>query len=281
MFILSLLLVFGSGLTHAVWNLFAKKSNNKSVFLWSILALTSLVLLPPFLKEIWSTALPLKGYLFIVLSLLLQGCYALLLSRTYDYGDLSQVYPIMRGTGTLLIPVFGVVIFGESLSVWGWSGIAFIVVGLFSLSGGSLRMRSVAGKPVLLALGVGLCTTCYVLVDKLNLQYLSPLALLEISNIGFMSALTPAVIASKQLKKEWKQHWKVILLGSVLSPGSYLLFLFAMMYAPIAHISPVREIGTVFATLLGIIVLKEKQGLRRIVSSVLIVLGIISIGLYG
>ncbi|MCD9023959.1 DMT family transporter [Cohnella silvisoli] len=283
MFLFSVLLVIGSGLTHAVWNLFAKKSNNKSVFLWSMLALTSLILLPSFLSEMFTAALPLKAYVLIVLSLLLQGCYAVLLTKTYDNGELSQVYPIMRGTGTLLIPVIGVVFLGESLSAWGWAGLACIISGFFILSGWSFRMRArkFAFKPVMLAMGVGLCTTCYVWVDKINLQYLSPLSLLEIANIGFMLALTPAVLGTKQLKEEWANNWKQILLGSVLNPGSYLLFLFAMLHAPIAHISPIREIGTVFATLLGVLILKERQGFQRIMASVLIVIGIIAISAAG
>lgn len=38
-----------------------------------------------------------------------------------------------------------------------------------------------------------------------------------------------------------------------------------------------REIGTVFATFLGIVVLKEKQGTLRILCSVVILIGILTI----
>lgn len=54
-----------------------------------------------------------------------------------------------------------------------------------------------------------------------------------------------------------------------------------MKYAPVAHISPIREIGTVFATILGIVVLKEKQGKKRITCSILITIGILFIGFFG
>jgi uncharacterized membrane protein len=67
----------------------------------------------------------------------------------------------------------------------------------------------------------------------------------------------------------------------VLNPGSYLLFLFALQQAPVAHISPLREIGTIFATFLGILLLKEQQGLRRIACSVVIFCGILLIGVWG
>ncbi|MNG07798.1 EamA-like transporter family protein [compost metagenome] len=132
-----------------------------------------------------------------------------------------------------------------------------------------------------MALSVGLCTTCYVLVDKLNLANISAISLLEVTNIGFVAGLTPIVIASKQLRLEWKLNFKIILLGAILNPASYLLFLFAMKYAPVAQISPLREIGTVFATILGIVVLKEKQGTLRILCSILILIGILMIRLWG
>jgi uncharacterized membrane protein len=44
---------------------------------------------------------------------------------------------------------------------------------------------------------------------------------------------------------------------------------------PVAQIAPMREIGIVFGTLLGIFLLREAQGVRRIGASAMIVLGII------
>jgi uncharacterized membrane protein len=132
-----------------------------------------------------------------------------------------------------------------------------------------------------MALLVGLCTTCYVFVDKLNLRHISPLALLEVTNIGFVAGLTPAVLSARKLREEWQSNKSTILLGSLLNPGSYLLFLFALQQAPLAHISPLREVGTIFATFLGILLLKEQQGLRRTVCSVVVFCGILLIGVWG
>jgi uncharacterized membrane protein len=283
----SILLVVASGLAHAIWSLFTKSSLNKGVFLWSIIMVTTVLLLPYLIKELWFTPLTLSAYGLLLLSAALQAVYALLLSRTYNMGDLSQIYPIMRGTNTLFIPIVGVLFLHESLSPLGWTGLLCMVLGFLLLSGiftsarssGQTSVKSVT--PFLMALSVGLCTTCYVLVDKLNLAHISPIALLEVTNIGFVAGLTPLVIASKQLRREWKINFKTIALGAILNPASYLLFLFAMKYAPVAHISPLREIGTVFATILGIVILKEKQGTLRILCSILILIGILVISFWG
>jgi uncharacterized membrane protein len=248
--------------------------------------LATIVLFPSLLYELWLHPLSLQAYGLLLLSACLQAVYALLLSRTYNMGDLSQVYPIMRGTSTLLIPIIGVLVLRESLSIFGWIGLLCMLCGFVWLSGIFSRKQTRleapgSFKPFLMALCVGLCTTCYVFVDKLNLQNISAISLLEVTNIGFVAGLTPIVIASKQLRTEWKRNAKIILLGAILNPGSYLLFLFAMKHAPVAHISPVREIGTVFATFLGIVVLKETQGLKRIACSIMITIGILLIGLFG
>ncbi|NUU63732.1 DMT family transporter [Paenibacillus agri] len=285
--LLPILLVIASGMAHAVWSLFTKKSRSKSVFLWSIMMISTLLLLPVLIIELWRSPLSVSAYGLLLLSVVLQGLYAWLLSRTYELGDLSQIYPIMRGTSTLLVPVIGIVALGESLTPVGWAGILCMLAGFIILgSSGGVRNHPSAtaltqAKPILMALSVGLCTTCYVFVDKLNLQHLSPLALLEVTNIGFVLGLTPAVLSSPRIREEWQANRNTLLLGAILNPGSYLLFLFAMQQAPIAHISPLREIGTVFAALLGIVLLKEQQGLKRISSSVVIFCGIVLLGVFG
>jgi uncharacterized membrane protein len=113
------------------------------------------------------------------------------------------------------------------------------------------------------------------------LQYVSPLTLSEVGNIGFLLAFLPQMLNRRQVREEWTANWKFILIAAILSPGSYLLFLFAMNMAPVSHLAPIREIGTVFAALLGVWLLKEKQGWRRIVTSAIIATGIITIGIAG
>lgn len=283
MIVVAVLLVICSGLTHAVWNLFAKKSEEKGLFLWAILIPSILILLPSTAIELIHADLSASAYVLVFLSLALQAAYGLLLTETYKHGDLSQVYPIMRGTSTLLIPTIGVIFLGESLSIWGWLGLICIIAGIFFMSGrtfGRNRGNS-QRKPLLLALSVGLCTTFYVLVDKLNLHNLSPFTLLEIANIGFVLGISKSVFAVPDFSKQLRQNWKGIAVGSILNPGSYLLFLYAMNISPISHISPVREVGIVFGTIFGVWLLKEKQGVQRIISSAVVALGIMLVAAFG
>ncbi|SEO33243.1 DMT family transporter [Paenibacillus sp. OV219] len=276
-------LVLCSGFAHAVWNLFTKRSLDKAAFLWAILVPSELILVPLLVHRLWVTPLPLLAYGLILLSMIIQGVYGKLLSLAYQVGDLSQLYPLMRGTATLLVPLIGIAFLGESLSGWGWLGLGSMIVSFVLLSGWSFKNRllSDSRKPLLLAFGVGLCTTAYVFIDKLILDYISPMELLSVGNLGCLLALTPHVLRTKQLKQEVVRNGKIITLGAILSPGSYLLFLYALNVAPMAHISPIREIGTVFATFLGVVVLRENQGTKRIVASITIASAILLIAILG
>ncbi|WP_197997844.1 DMT family transporter [Paenibacillus sp. CFBP 13594] len=284
--ILPIMLVLASGMAHAVWSMFTKRSLNKSVFLWSIMMIPTVILLPVLIMELAREPLSIAAYALLILSMGLQALYSWLLSQTYELGDLSQIYPIMRGTSTLLVPLIGVTFLGETLSLYGWIGIACMLGGFTVLSGVGSRdvttgSRRTGLKPVLMALCVGLCTTSYVFVDKLNLEHISPLSLLEVTNIGFVAGLTPALLASRQLRQEWKVNRSTIMLGALLNPGSYLLFLFALQQAPMARLGPLREVGTIFAAFLGILLLKEQQGKKRILCSIVIFVGILLIGMWG
>ena len=67
--------------------------------------------------------------------------YAYFLSKSLTYGYLSQVYPMMRGISTFLLPFFGVILLNERLSVWGWLGLGLIAIGFFLSSGIFMRKQ--------------------------------------------------------------------------------------------------------------------------------------------
>ncbi|NGP45174.1 EamA family transporter [Bacillaceae bacterium SIJ1] len=272
-------LVLVSGIMHAVWNMYTKSSRNKNMFLLLTHFFGFFIFLPFFIHDI-QEGIPLAGYGLMMLSCLFQMGYAFFLPRAYQRADMSQAYPVMRGLAALFVPVLGVALFGEHLSFIGWLGVSAVVVGLFAIGGiwNMPKGRIVTYWPLL---GVGLSITGYTLTDKMLLNYISPLSLLELANIGFIIMLGRNVSVLKDAKSEWKENWRKIILGTVLTPGSYLLFLFAMKLGPVSQLAPIREISTVVGSILGVWLLKEAEGLRRVAYSALITAGIIAIGVWG
>ncbi|ARU60170.1 hypothetical protein CBW65_03190 [Tumebacillus avium] len=277
--LLPIALVLLSGMFHSVWNLFTKLSLNKSVFLWWTQWVAILVYLPTVIYELQSHSIEPTGYLLLLGTMALHGLYVILLAKTYTIGDMSQVYPIMRGTSPLLVPLLGVLLLGESLTFYGWLGVALIVAGVLSLGG--WRIQAASKKPVYYALAVGIIITSYTVYDKITLAYVPPLTLNEATNVGNLIALSYIALRSGMIKQEWQANWKTILLGGVLAPGAYILFLFALWMAPVSQLAPMREIGTVFGTFLAIFLLREEQGPKRIAASILITAGVILLGIWG
>lgn len=284
MLILPVLLVLASGVSHAVWNMLTKQSENKQLFLWLIFVPSTLALLPSFIREVTQPGVPLAGYGLLLLSMVIQSGYAMFLSKSLTHGDMSQVYPMMRGLGSFLLPLASVLFLGESLSLPGWIGLLCIASG-FSLTSGIAFVRErirVPTRVILYTVGVGLCTMSYVLVDKINLLHFSPIALLEASNIGFMLGLMPFIrFRSIAWRRECRNNGRLLAIGSILSPGSYLLFLIAMSMSPLTYVAPLREIGTVVGTVAGIYWLREKRDPVRIVSAGIIFTGIVLVGMWG
>jgi drug/metabolite transporter (DMT)-like permease len=279
---IAFLLVVASGFLHSVWNLFAKRSLNKKVFLWFCQLFAFFAFLPWMAVEWDGNAMRGPALIALVASMCLHGLYMNLLAATYTVGDLSQVYPIMRGTSPLLVPLIGVTLLGEQLSVTGWAGVVSIVVGMALLSEIKLkRSETTSYKAPLLALAVGICIAGYIVVDKIAVGYVPPVIVSEASCLGGLIGLAWPTLRSGEMRRELNANWKYMLLGGIMLPGGYMLFLYALSLAPVAQLAPMREIGTVFGAIMGVFILREKQGARRILSSLMITAGVIVLGMWG
>ena len=283
---MAVMLVMSSGLLNAVWNLFAKQSRHKVVFLWSFQWIAFAAFMPWALFALQHHPVVLAGWLLLLVAASVHGAYVILLSLTYSAGDLSSVYPLMRGTSPLLVPILGILLLGEHLSSLGWLGVGAVVTGIMVLGGwlspARLSMtRSRVPKSTWLALTVGLLIVAYTTLDKVTLHYVPAVALNDGSNLTNLIALSWWALRSGAIKTEWSTNWKTIVATGILSPGGYLLFLLALRLAPVTQLAPMREMGIVFATLLGLVMLKEREGRKRMIAAGLITAGAILLGLWG
>ena len=115
MSLLALVLVLIGSLAHAGWNLLLKRSENKEVFVWSLLVAGSLLLAPLGAVLIWLYPITTPGYWLVLATIVVHVYYFVLLGRGYARGDLSLVYPIARGIGPMLVPVLAVLTLGSTL----------------------------------------------------------------------------------------------------------------------------------------------------------------------
>ena len=74
---------------------------------------------------------------------------------------------------------------------------------------------------------------------------------------------------------EWRRHRREILGVAVLSPLAYLLVLMTMVFTPVSHVAPLRELSILVGTVMGNRLLAEGEASCRLLASAVIVLEIV------
>ena len=283
-----------AGLFHALWNLLAKRvGGGGAPFVWLYTALSALLYAPVAAAALFilgETRMGALGLSFVVGTAVLHTGYFLCLQRGYAVGDLSVVYPLARGTGPLLASAAAVALFGERPGPVAVLGILLIGGGVFVLAwepGGAATDASPAQKRagrLGVAYGVltGVFIAGYTLWDK---QAVSGLALSPV--LYYWAALSvqalllaPVALRRKdEVRAAWRAYRPEVLGVSVLSPLSYLLVLTALVFAPVSHVAPAREVGILIGTAFGGGLLKEGGAQRRLLAAGAIVAGIVALAL--
>jgi drug/metabolite transporter (DMT)-like permease len=228
------------------------------------------------------------GLLFVLGTAVLHTGYFLSLQKGYAVGDLSLVYPLARGTGPLLASAAAIAIFGERPGPVAVLGILLIGGGVFALAWESAGATTGAcpaerrARRLGVAYGVlaGAFIAGYTLWDK---QAVSGLALSPV--LYYWAALSvqalllaPVALRRKdEVRAAWRTHRSEVLGVAVLSPLSYLLVLTALVFAPVSHVAPAREVGILIGTALGGGLLREGNAPRRLLAAGAIVTGIVAL----
>lgn len=276
----ALLLVIGAALMHAGWNALAKRGGDPLAFLWWAGALGTLLYLPGGLYLLWERGLRPAALPFVAATVLLHAVYFFSLGRAYRAGDLSTVYPIARGTGVAIVPVVALAVFDERLSPIGAAGIALVIAGIFSLHWRPRGAAALLAPGTGWALATGVAIAAYSLVDKAGVARLHPLPYIGLMELGACLVLLPAVRSRPgALRAEWRANWRTIAAAAVMSPGGYLLVLFAFQLSKAAYVVAGREISIVFSALIGSLWMGEGDLRRRLAAALVVAAGVACVAL--
>jgi drug/metabolite transporter (DMT)-like permease len=206
-------------------------------------------------------------------SAVFQIAYFLLIARTYQITDMSQAYPLMRGTAPIIVALVSVFQMGDVLSPIAWAGVIAICVGIVTMALGN-RVNN--RKGISLALLNALVIAGYTLIDGAGVRRSAAPAAYTLW-VFLLTGLPLALWAASARKSEFfpyvGRHWRLGLAGGVGTTASYGLALWAMTVAPVAVVAALRETSILFATLLAGLVLKERVGLRRVIAACIIACG--------
>lgn len=266
---------------HAGWNAVLKIKLEPFLAMTLINAASGLLALPVLLY----TGLPLPGsWGWAALSLTLHCCYYFALSAAYSRGDMSQVYPVARGSAPLLTATLAIGLFGEKISTTGMAGIALLGLGIVVMT---LRPRRGAGEAMdrgalFYALLTAVIICSYTLSDGSGARVSgNPLAFSALLLV--LNGIVPVALAYLWRGRDGLAPLRGFLLpglaGGAMSSISYAIAIWAMTVAPIALVAAVRETSVLFGAAIAVVLLKEPLRLTRIAAAMLIVLGLMLIRL--
>jgi drug/metabolite transporter (DMT)-like permease len=287
--------VLGSAVLHATWNALAKavKDHLVGFVALNVGAGAVCLLVVPFVAAPARRAWP-----YIALSVVIHVGYQALLLQSYRVGDLSQVYPVARGTAPLLVALLAVPLAHEQLGVIQLAGVVAIGSGLISLAhlhdwlrpgdarglrgrpGPARGLRGRPGPPPALAFAfaTGLLITAYSVVDGLGVRraestlgYAAWLVLIESLSIPLFALVRQRA----RVRQAWRSTWRLAGLGGVLSVTAYAIVLWAQTRGALAAVTALRETGVIVAAVIGTVVFHEHFGRRRLVAAVLVAAGVV------
>jgi len=192
------------------------------------------------------------------------------LLHSYKIGDLTQVYPIARGSAPLLVTLFSILVLQVELSQYELMAVIVIGVGILSL--GMVRKSDGQRNPAaaVSALITGCFIASYSLVDGTG-------ARLAGTSVGFYSWLSIAngivmsvyilAVRPRILTQLVTSHLRLFMVGGGASFTAYAIVTWAFTQAPIALVTALRETSIVFALLIGVFFLKERIDLVKVFST--------------
>lgn len=212
--------------------------------------------------------------------------YQFCLIRAFDRGDLSLVFPIMRGLAPLFTAVGGFVLLGERLGGWGWAGLVLATgaATAFAWPGrGGWRAhpdRTALGWAVATAIGIAL----YNVADAKGVRvapspwtYIVWLFLIDWIGVGVAALL----FRRDRLRDTLRSQWRTGVAAGALSVASFGSALYAFSLIEAAKVAALRETSVVWAALFGARFLGEGAGRRRIIAALVLVSGLILLQVAG
>lgn len=257
---------------HVGWNALIKGGHDKIVSMLAVVigqGLFGLLTLP------FAPMPAVASWPYIGAAVFLHIGYQFFLIAAYRVGDLTQVYPVARGVAPVLVTLASAIFLGVAFETMQILAVGLIVCGVISLGLVRQSSGSRTGSGLLLAVITGCFIAAYTLNDGLG-------ARLAGTSLGFYSWSAPinaalfwAVVALRQpaATRGAMRIWRTGLIGGGASYTAYALVIHAFLQAPIALVAALRETGIVFALLIGVIKLKERLSLGKVLATLLTLSG--------
>jgi drug/metabolite transporter (DMT)-like permease len=265
---IAVVLVLAAALLHASWNAVLKAGGDQgaSARLMIFVQMLCGVLLLPFAEMPAPASWP-----WLAVTATVHVVYWLALIDAYRHGDLSQVYPIARGSAPLLVTL-GAALLADERPDWP------MLLGIGLVCGGVLAMwraRGSGGRGIAMALLTAVTIATYSVADGIGVRLSgAPLGFIAWTFIGEgVLTLGAFALLRTRFRPLGARGRALAVAGGITSMVAYSIVIWAMSLAPIALVSALRESSVLFAVLLGWLFFGEPVGPRRIAACLAIAAG--------
>jgi drug/metabolite transporter (DMT)-like permease len=216
--------------------------------------------------------------------------YKILQAMAYTKGAYTVVYPVVRGTGPLFAVIGAYLLFGETFTLVQWLGVGVLLAGIFGLAVYNyvflVTARETLGIALLLALATGLFVALYTTYDAYGIRATAdPFTFL--AWFFMIDGMTMPIYAYWRWRRMGTDRPTVgpLMLrgffGGLVAFASFGSIMLATRLDKVGEAAVLRETSTVFAALIGWLVLKETVGPRRIALMALIAAGAVIVEMGG
>lgn len=200
----------------------------------------------------------------------IHAIYKVLQARAYSLGAYTVVYPVVRGTGPLFTFIAAGIVFGETYALGQWAGLALLSGGILGLAAWNLRHLSIGRETLGPALGFAVATgglvAAYTTYDAYGIRATADpftfLAWFFLIDGLFIPALTFRRWSALP-REEIGPLLRRGVLGAFVAYFSFGAIMLATRLDKVGEAATLRETSTVFAALIGWLVLGEKVGPAR------------------
>ena len=207
--------------------------------------------------------------------------YQICLVGALRRGELSLVFPVMRGAAPLLTAGTALIFLGETLSLLSWAGLVIATCAVIAFAQpppGTTIRRHPDGRALLWALATAVGVSLYNVADARGVR-LAPDPLTFIVWLFLVDwifiTVTAALLRGNLLAIAVAQRWRYGVAAGALSILSFGAALYAFSLMETAKVSALRETSVVFAAAMGSLFLGEGFGTRRIAAAAILAAGLV------
>lgn len=234
-----------------------------------------------------------REWLLVLGALPIHFTYKIGMALAYSRGAFTVVYPVVRGMGPVFTVIGAWIVFGETFNLIQWLGVLVLLAGIFGLAAYNLLTievdRDTLVPALWLAVGTGGLVAVYTTYDAFAIRgtpdpftFLAWFFVIASVDMPVVAALRWRRLARADIPRPpLRDLVRLGVTGATIAFGSFGSVMLATRLDKVGEAAVLRETSTVFAALIGWLVLRETVGPRRIALMSLIAVGAVIVELGG